>query len=117
MFKLFMIMKKSNIVKKKLCYMGTDTSIKPVDIYKDIAEDDETRFGTSNLFIRERTNHFNDSKVFESSNDMVDICRNIEEYNLQKKRKIIVFYDMIVQMLNNKKLNPIVTDYLLEVEN
>ena len=48
---------------------------------------------------------------------MVDICRNIEEYNLQKKRKIIVFYDMIVQMLNNKKLNPIVTDYLLEVEN
>ena len=97
--------------------MGTDTSIKPVDIYKDTAKDDETRFGTSNLFISERANHFNDSKVFESSKDMVDIYRNIEEYNLHKKRKIIVLYDMIVQMLNNKKLNPIVTDYLLEVEN
>ena len=58
--------------------MGTDTSIKPVDIYKDTAKDDETRFGTSNLFISERANHFNDSKVFESSKDMVDIYRNIE---------------------------------------
>ena len=35
-----------------LCYMGTDSFIvhvKTEDIYKDIAEDFETRFGTSNF--------------------------------------------------------------------
>ena len=37
--------------KAKLCYMDTDSFvvyIKADDIYKDIAEDVETRFGTSN---------------------------------------------------------------------
>ena len=37
--------------KAKLCYMGTDSFvvyIKADDIYKDIAEDVETRFDTSN---------------------------------------------------------------------
>ena len=36
--------------KAKLCYMGTDSFIVHVkhDIYKDIAEDVETRFGSSN---------------------------------------------------------------------
>ena len=37
--------------KAKLCYMGTDSFIihvKTDDIYKDIAEDVETRFDTSN---------------------------------------------------------------------
>ena len=53
------------------------------------------------------TKHFIDSKAFiEYSNDMVDIHKNIEEYNPNKKRKIlIVFGDMIDNMLNNKKLN------------
>ena len=51
--------------------------------------------------------HFIDSRAFiEYSNDMVDIYKNIEEYNPNKKRKIlIVFGDMIDNMLNNKKLN------------
>ena len=41
---------------------------------------------------------------------MDDIYKNIEEYNPNKKGQIlIVFDDMIVDMLNNKKLNPIVT--------
>ena len=55
--------------------------------------------------------HFNDSKAFiEYSNDMDDIYKNVEEYNPNKKRKIfIVFYDMIANMLSNKKRNPIVT--------
>ena len=54
----------------------------------------------------------NDSKAFiEYSNDMDDIYKNIEEYNPNKKQKIlIVFYDMIADMLSNKKLNPIVTE-------
>ena len=45
---------------------------------------------------------------------MDDIYKNIEEYNPNKKRKIlIVFDDMIADMLSNKKLNPIVTNLLL----
>ena len=40
---------------------------------------------------------------------MNDIYKNIEEYNPNKKCKIlIVFDDMIADMLSSKKLNPIV---------
>ena len=60
-------------------------------------------------------NHFNDPKVFmEYSNDMQDVYKNIEDYNPIKKRKIlIVFDDMIVDMINNNKLNPIVTELFI----
>ena len=55
---------------------------------------------------RERTNlkYLNNFKTFiEYSNDMNDIYNNIEEYNPNKKRKIlIVSVDMIVDMLSNK---------------
>ena len=41
---------------------------------------------------------------------MDDIYKNIEEYNPNRKRKIlIVFDDIIADILNNKILNPIVT--------
>ena len=41
---------------------------------------------------------------------MDDIYRNIEEYNPNKKRKILIaFENMIADMLSNKKLNPIAT--------
>ena len=51
------------------------------------------------------TNHINGSKAFiEYLNDMDNIYKNTEEYNPNKKRKIlIVFDDMIADMLNNKK--------------
>ena len=42
---------------------------------------------------------------------MDDIYKNIEEYIPNKKRKIlIVFDDMIADMLSDKKLNPIVNE-------
>ena len=42
---------------------------------------------------------------------MADIYKNIEEYNPNKKQKIlIVFDDVIADMLNNKKRNSIVTE-------
>ena len=45
---------------------------------------------------------------------MDDIYKNIEEYNPNKKCKIlIVFDDMIAGMLGNKKLNPIVTELFI----
>ena len=59
--------------------------------------------------------HFNDPKAFtEYSNDMQDVYRNIEEYNIGKKRKIlIVFDDMIADIINNRKLNPEVTELFI----
>ena len=45
---------------------------------------------------------------------MQDVFKNIEEYNLAKKRKIlIVFYDAIADMINNKKLIPVVTELFI----
>ena len=59
--------------------------------------------------------YLNDSKAFiEYSNDMDDIYKNIEEYNPNKKQKIlIVFDDIIADVLRNKKRNPIVTELFI----
>ena len=56
--------------------------------------------------------HCNDFKGFiKYSSDIDDIDENIEEYNLNKERKfLIVFDDMIVDMLGNKKFQEIVTE-------
>ena len=50
--------------------------------------------------------HFNDPKAFiEYSNDMHDVYKNIDEYNPDKENKIlIVFDDMIADMIHNEKL-------------
>ena len=60
-------------------------------------------------------NHFNDPKAFiEYSNDMHDVYKNIDDYNPDKENKIlIVFEDMIADMIQNKKLNSIVTELLI----
>ena len=59
--------------------------------------------------------HLNDSEAFtEYSNIMDDIYKNIEEYNPNKKcRILIVFDDLIANMLSNEKLNSIVTELLI----
>ena len=59
--------------------------------------------------------HFDDPKAFmEYFNDMQDVYKNIEEYNAIKNRKVlIVFDDMIADMVNNNKLNPIVTELFI----
>ena len=45
---------------------------------------------------------------------MDDIYKHIEEYNPNKKRKILIVFDyMIADMLSNKKPNPIVTELLI----
>ena len=62
-----------------------------------------------------RAKHFKDSKDFiEYSNVMDHIYKNTEEHNPNKKCKIlIVFNDMIADMLNNKKPNPILTELFI----
>ena len=59
--------------------------------------------------------HFNDPKTFmDYSNDMQDIYKNIEGYNPDKKRKAsVVFDDMIADMINNKRLNHVVTELFI----
>ena len=62
-----------------------------------------------------RLKHFNDPKAFiEYSNDKQDVYINIEEYNTDKERNIlIVFDDMIADMIHNEQLNLIVTDFFI----
>ena len=58
--------------------------------------------------------NFNDSKGFiEYSNDIDDIYKNIEEYNPNKKPKILIIFDDMTAMLSNKKLNPIATELFI----
>ena len=61
---------------------------------------------------RENTgiNYLNDSKAFiECSNTMNDVYENIDNYNLKRKRKIlIVFDDMIADIVTNKKFQSII---------
>ena len=50
----------------------------------------------------------------EYSNDMQDVYKNIEDYNPKKTRKVlIVFDDMIANMINNSLINPIVTELFI----
>ena len=45
---------------------------------------------------------------------MQDVYRNIDEYNTDKERKILIgFDDMIADMINNKRLYSIVTDLFI----
>ena len=59
--------------------------------------------------------HFNDPKAFiEYSNDMHKVYKNIDNFNLNKENKVlIVFDDMIADMIHNKKLNSIVTELFI----
>ena len=59
--------------------------------------------------------HVNDLQAFiEYSNDMYDVYKNIDEYNHDKENKIlIVFDDMIGDLIHNKKLNSTVTELFI----
>ena len=62
---------------------------------------------------------FNNPKAFiEYSNDMHNVYKNIDEYNLDKENKILItFDDMIADMIHNKKPNSIVTELFIRGEN
>ena len=62
--------------------------------------------------------YLNDPKAFiEYSNDMQDVQKDIDDKdkdNIDKERKtVIVFDDMIADMINNKKLDSIVTELFI----
>ena len=62
--------------------------------------------------------HLNDSKAFiEHANTLDDIYNNIDDHNPTRKRKIlIVFDDMIADIMTNKKFQ-VIKNYLLDIEN
>ena len=64
-------------------------------------------------------NYYDDPKAFiEYSNDIQDVYKNIEEYNLGKNCKIlIVFDDRIADIINKKKLNSVVTELFIRSRN
>ena len=59
--------------------------------------------------------HLNDSKAFiECSNTMNDFYENIDNYNLKRKRKIlIVFDDVIADIMTNKKFQSIIKELFI----
>ena len=51
-------------------------------------------------------NHFNDPKAFiEYSNVICDVYKNMDEYKIYKEHKILIVFDMIADIIQNKKLN------------
>ena len=61
------------------------------------------------------TKHLNDSKAFiEYSNTMNDVHENIDNYNSNRKRKLlIVFDDMIADIMTNIKFQSIIKDLFI----
>ena len=59
--------------------------------------------------------HLNDSKAFiECSNTMDDVYENIDDYYPNRKRKIlIIFDDMIVDIMTNKKFQAIIKELFI----
>ena len=59
--------------------------------------------------------HLNNSKTFiECSNTMDDIYENINDYNPNRRRKILsVFDDMIADIMTNKKFQSIIKELLI----
>ena len=50
----------------------------------------------------------------EYSNGMQDVYKNIEDYNPGKKGKILIMFDdVIADMINDKKLSPVVTELFI----
>ena len=63
--------------------------------------------------------HINDPIAFiEYSNDIQDVYKNIEEYNTDYERKVLIaFDDMIADMINNKELNSIIIELFIRGRN
>ena len=56
--------------------------------------------------------HLNDSKAFtECSNTMNDVYENIDNYN--PKRKILIVFDMIADIMTNKKFQSIIKELFI----
>ena len=59
--------------------------------------------------------HLNDPNAFvKCSNTMDDVYENINDYNSNRKRKIlIIFYDMMADIMTNKKFQAIMKELFI----
>ena len=59
--------------------------------------------------------HLNDSEAFiECSNTMNEIYENINNYNLNRRRKILIFFDdMIADIMTNKQFQSIIKELFI----
>ena len=66
------------------------------------------------LIVNAGIKHLNNSNAFtERSNTMDDIYENIDDYNPSRKKKIIVFDDMIADITTNKKFQAIIKNLFI----
>ena len=99
-----------NLIKKQ----DDDSPVDRIYLYaKDLSEP------KYQFLIKKRENagikHLNNPSAFtEYSNTMNDVYNNINDYNLKRKRKIlIVFDDMIADIMANKKFQAIIKDLFI----
>ena len=58
--------------------------------------------------------HHNHLRAYiEYSNDMRGVYKNIAEYNQDPENKILIIFDMIADMINNRTLSSIVTKFFI----
>ena len=59
--------------------------------------------------------HLNDPNAFtECSNTMDNVCKNISDYNpIRKRKKLIVFDDMIADIMDNKKFQTLIKELFI----
>ena len=59
--------------------------------------------------------HLNVSNAFtECTNDMDDVYENIDDYNPNRKRKILIVYDdLIADIMTNKKFQTIINELFI----
>ena len=59
--------------------------------------------------------HFNDSTAFiEYSNDMDDVFTNIDDYNKQRKRKVLIIFDNIIaDIMSSKNFKAIIKELFI----
>ena len=59
--------------------------------------------------------HLNDPNAFiECSNTMDDVYEDIDDYNLNRKRKVLIIFDkMIGNIMSNKKLEAIIMELFI----
>ena len=70
------------------------------------------------LWIKKRENpgikHLNDPNAFiEYSNTMDDVCNIIVDYNSERKRKILIAFDMIADIMTNKRFQAIIKELFI----
>ena len=58
--------------------------------------------------------HSKDPSTFIECSNTMNVCNNIDEYNLTRKRKfLIVFDDMIAGIMTNKKFETIIKELFI----